>query len=125
MFTKMFLVVLLVLAFVLPACVRFQKNPETAQPTTYQAVQQTAEPEMNTAEEQPTQKVALGREAKLSPKQIQTALKNAGFYKGTIDGKIGHKTKSAIKKFQTAKGLKADGVVGKKTAAILSTYLNQ
>lgn len=47
--------------------------------------------------------------------KIQQALKNAGFYKGDIDGKIGLKTKSAIKAFQKSKGLIADGVVGQKT----------
>ena len=50
-------------------------------------------------------------------KEIQTAVKNAGFYAGAIDGKIGPKTRSAIEEFQKAKGLKADGVVGKKTWA--------
>ena len=44
--------------------------------------------------------------------KVQTALKNAGYYSGTIDGKIGSKTREAIKAFQTANGLKADGVVG-------------
>jgi len=48
-------------------------------------------------------------------KKIQQALKNAGFYKGDIDGKIGLKTKGAIKAFQKSKGLIADGVVGQKT----------
>ena len=33
-------------------------------------------------------------------KDIQTALKNSGFYKGDVDGQIGSKTKQAIKKFQ-------------------------
>ena len=61
--------------------------------------------------------------ATLSIRQIQTALKNAGFYKGPIDGKLGQQTKSAIKRFQKAHGLKADGVVGKRTASALSRYL--
>ncbi len=61
--------------------------------------------------------------AKLSDKQIQTALKNSGFYQGSIDGKIGAKTQKAIKAFQKAHGLKADGVPGKKTRGALSEYL--
>lgn len=59
----------------------------------------------------------------LSPKQIQRALKNAGFYNGPVDGKIGSKTKDAIKAFQKANGLKADGIVGKRTSQELSKYL--
>lgn len=56
-------------------------------------------------------------------KDIQTALKNAGFYTGSVDGKIGPKTKSAIQEFQKAKGLKSDGKVGPKTWAELEKYL--
>ena len=56
-------------------------------------------------------------------KDIQKALKNAGFYTGAIDGKIGPKTKNAIVEFQKAKGLKADGKVGPKTWAALEKYL--
>lgn len=55
-------------------------------------------------------------------KEIQTCLKNAGFYKGEIDGVKGRKTRSAIKKFQKENGLFADGVVGKKTWEALSKY---
>lgn len=54
--------------------------------------------------------------------KIQQALKNAEFYKGDIDGKIGLKTKSAIKAFQKSKGLITDGVVGQKTWNELSKY---
>ncbi|MDD4954632.1 MAG: peptidoglycan-binding protein [Candidatus Omnitrophica bacterium] len=53
--------------------------------------------------------------SRVTPKNIQAALKNAGFYSGAIDGKIGKKTKEAIKEFQKANGLKADGIVGKQT----------
>jgi len=56
--------------------------------------------------------------------QIQTALKNAGYYTGSIDGKIGPKSKRAIEEFQKAHGLVADGKVGPKTWAALSAYLN-
>jgi peptidoglycan hydrolase-like protein with peptidoglycan-binding domain len=61
----------------------------------------------------------------LTPKQIQKALKQAGFYSGAVDGKIGKNTKKAILDFQSANGLKADGIVGKKTAEKLQTYLQQ
>jgi len=54
--------------------------------------------------------------------KIQQALKNAGFYKGDIDGKSGLKTRSAVKAFQKSKGLIADGVVGQKTWDELSRY---
>jgi len=48
-------------------------------------------------------------------KQIQIALKKAGFYQGEIDSKIGPKTKKAIIDFQRSKRLKPDGVIGLKT----------
>jgi peptidoglycan hydrolase-like protein with peptidoglycan-binding domain len=58
-------------------------------------------------------------------KQIQQALKNAGFYAGKIDGEIGPKTKKAIESFQAQNGLKADGKVGRKTWKALSAHLNK
>ncbi|MFH1664572.1 MAG: peptidoglycan-binding domain-containing protein [Candidatus Omnitrophota bacterium] len=64
-----------------------------------------------------------GSSEKLSAKQIQTALRNAGYYQGAVDGKIGPMTKKAIKEFQGAKGLEQDGVVGKRTSAALRGYL--
>jgi len=56
--------------------------------------------------------------------EIQTALKNAGFYSGTVDGKKGPMTKKAVEDFQKANGLAADGKVGLKTWDALSKYLN-
>jgi peptidoglycan hydrolase-like protein with peptidoglycan-binding domain len=55
-------------------------------------------------------------------KDIQACLKNAGFYDGKIDGIKGRATKRAIKAFQKANGLRADGVVGKRTWELLSKY---
>ncbi len=57
-------------------------------------------------------------------REIQTALKNAGFYSGTVDGKKGPMTKKAVEDFQKANGLAADGKVGLKTWALLSKHLN-
>lgn len=62
---------------------------------------------------------------KLSHTEIQTALKNAGFYDGAIDGKIGKMTKKGIKEFQAANALTADGIVGKKTSAALRQHLKE
>lgn len=56
--------------------------------------------------------------------EVQTALKNAGFYTGMIDGKKGPLTNKAIEDFQKANGLEADGKVGPKTWAVLSKFLN-
>ena len=59
-----------------------------------------------------------------SPKQVQTALKSAGYYTGSIDGKIGGGSKKAIKDFQKDHQLKSDGVVGKRTWQELKNYLD-
>ena len=56
--------------------------------------------------------------------EIQTALKNAGLYKGPIDGKIGRGSKRAIEAFQKQNHLKPDGKVGSKTWAALEPYLS-
>ncbi len=58
-------------------------------------------------------------------KQIQAALKNAGYYQGSVDGKIGKQSRQAIKDFQKANNLLADGKVGKKTWAALREYLTR
>ena len=54
---------------------------------------------------------------------IQKALKNAGYYNGNLDGKIGSGTQQAIKAFQLDNGLEADGVVGRGTWAKLKPFL--
>jgi murein L,D-transpeptidase YcbB/YkuD len=59
---------------------------------------------------------------KARTKEIQICLKNAGFYAGKIDGVKGRQTRRAIREFQAANGLAADGIVGGKTWAALSRY---
>lgn len=51
---------------------------------------------------------------------LQRGLKAAGYYKGAIDGTYGDLTELAVRKFQTAKGMKTDGVAGPKTLASLN-----
>ncbi len=74
-----------------------------------------------------SEKVSKVSEVKERPtvKQIQTALKNAGYYQGAVDGKIGKNTRQAIRDFQKANNLPADGKVGKKTWAVLKVYLEK
>ena len=57
-------------------------------------------------------------------REIQTALKNAGFYMGMIDGKRGPMTKKAIEDFQRANNLVVDGKIGIKTWDVLKPHLN-
>jgi peptidoglycan hydrolase-like protein with peptidoglycan-binding domain len=82
--------------------------------------------EKATATKQKRETSSVG-EVKSRPtmKQIQTALSHAGFDPGPIDGSKGRKTKEAIKAFQKANGLRADGAVGKKTWALLRDFLEK
>lgn len=56
--------------------------------------------------------------------EIQKALRNAGYYTGTIDGKRGPKTKKAIEDFQRANSLEVDGRVGPKTWAKMKVQMD-
>ena len=66
-------------------------------------------------------------EAKSRPtvKQVQSALANAGYDPGEIDGKRGRQTRDAIRAFQRAHGLSVDGKIGKKTWELLKEYLDK
>lgn len=52
-------------------------------------------------------------------KNMQTALISLGYLGGTPDGIFGTHTEKAVKKFQKANGLSADGVAGKKTLELI------
>jgi len=58
-----------------------------------------------------------------SVKHIQIALKNAGYNPGPVDGRPGRQTKDAIRAFQKANNLTADGKIGKQTWNLLKEYL--
>lgn len=55
----------------------------------------------------------------VSVKDLQKALVAAQLDPGPTDGRMGKKTKSAVKAFQKKNGLYADGIVGEKTWALL------
>ena len=52
-------------------------------------------------------------------RQIQTKLKELGYYKGSVDGIFGKQTRSAVIAFQKNCGLAADGIAGPKTLLYL------
>ena len=52
-------------------------------------------------------------------KNIQTRLKNWGYYYGAIDGIYGTKTKNAVIKFQKKHEVKADGICGPVTLELI------
>lgn len=51
--------------------------------------------------------------------KLQQALEYLGYYDGAIDGDYGSGTVAAVKKFQTKRGLKADGVAGVGTLKVI------
>ena len=55
-------------------------------------------------------------------KQIQTKLKEWGYYDGTVDGVYGSGTEKAVKYFQEKNGLTADGKAGQNTLDALGIY---
>jgi Putative peptidoglycan binding domain len=57
-------------------------------------------------------------------KVLQRALKHLGFDPGTPDGDYGVATKVAVERFQIAKGLSEDGVVGPETLNALQKALS-
>ena len=72
----------------------------------------------------PSKKASAKASTKPATRDIQQALKNAGFYQGAIDGKMGSQTHEAVKEFQRVHGLTDDGVAGKQTWAKLHVYLD-
>jgi peptidoglycan hydrolase-like protein with peptidoglycan-binding domain len=142
---KKFLAIAVVLAFSITMFGCGKKQEASQEPMTMEALNTINAPAATApetkAEQQvapsPAQPAAPAAQAKvetaLTPPQgpykpsaieIQTALKNAGFYTGKVDGKIGPMSKKAIEAFQKANGLTADGKVGPKTWVALSKFLN-
>jgi len=57
--------------------------------------------------------------------KLQEALMLCGFYPGTVDGKMGPRTKAALTEFQKGNGLAADGIFGPKSAAAIAGKLGE
>ena len=98
-----------------------QAKDQQIQDLQYQLEQSRHTPENNF-----TASVNGGKSPKIHVKgvtvaDLQRALTKAGFDAGSVDGKYGKKTKAALKAFQRAHSLKADGVVGEKTWKLLQS----
>ena len=63
--------------------------------------------------------IVNAKSSKSDVKLVQQKLKNWGYYKGSVDGFYGSKTKAAVILFQKRNGLVADGIVGNKTLAAM------
>ena len=113
-----------------------ESNPEATAPTSSDVSSSSLTAPSSVDMEMPrgsSQNAAIAPEAveptavvpeKPTKKDIQTALKNAGYYAGDIDGKFGPKTKKAVEEFQAANNLTVDGVAGPITCNLLKKYLN-
>ena len=77
----------------------------------------------STAAPSPSPSTQTGASQSVSPDTIQSAqqaLQQNGFYKsGKVDGKMGPKTRHAIRSFQHAKGLQVSGHLNQKTLSAL------
>ncbi len=69
--------------------------------------------------------MATAYNTKANIKIVQQRLKDLGYYKSSVDGIFGSGTTAAVKNFQKAKGLTADGIVGTKTIAALGVKLTK
>ncbi len=54
-------------------------------------------------------------------RSLQKRLKELGYYSGSVDGDFGEATEKAVKEFQKANGLTADGKAGEKTLSKLNS----
>ncbi len=90
--------------------------PDSTTATTTPATAATATPSTDTS-------VLKAGSSGLAVRQLQDQLKSLGYYKGSSDGSYGAATTQAVKDFQSANNLTADGIAGTKTQdALFSKY---
>ena len=96
--------------------------PTTAPPTSTPATTTTPTTTPTTTVTLPATGLKPGAKG-AAVKQLQRTLKSLGYSPGAIDGSYGPSTESAVKQFQKAHGLVADGIAGTKTIAALRSAL--
>lgn len=75
-------------------------------------------PSTSTGSATPTRTLRKGYQGE-DVKTVQSRLKELGYYTGSVDGKYGSSTMAAVKAFQQANGLTADGLAGSGTYRVL------
>ncbi|OUL35539.1 hypothetical protein BV372_10855 [Nostoc sp. T09] len=113
---------MLTLATAVPAYSQMNnKSPNTTNPTqvTQPSQQGNATKKPHTTKKPTTAAtqtitLKLGSQGQ-SVKVAQDFLKKQGFYKGNVNGVFDKQTRSAVMKFQKSKGLRADGIIGRRT----------
>ncbi len=73
----------------------------------------------------PSLATGLPLEESARVREIQQALRAAGYDPGPADGRMGPRTQTAIRDFQLANGLEADGKVGPRTWSKLESFVKQ
>lgn len=92
-------------------------NAPVATPTPMLTAAPTASP---TPTPKPSNVLKYGDEGD-KVKSLQQRLKDLGYLSGKVDGQFGYGTEDALKAFQRASGLSADGVAGSKTMEKLNS----
>lgn len=93
--------------------------PSAAAPPSSAPPAATAQPGGSAPPSASSQPSAPQHSAGSTIESAQQALQQGGYYKGTIDGKMGPHTRQAIRNFQQAKGLHATGHLNQKTLTAL------
>jgi N-acetylmuramoyl-L-alanine amidase len=57
--------------------------------------------------------------------RLQSALVTTGYLNGAVDGIYGYYTRGAVIRFQTAKGIRIDGIAGNQTQSLLYSIASQ
>ncbi|MBW4520809.1 MAG: peptidoglycan-binding protein [Scytolyngbya sp. HA4215-MV1] len=70
--------------------------------------------------EQKASSRAVGMQSAAMVSAVQQKLRDRGYYDGAVDGIYGSLTRTAVTNFQRDFGLKADGIVGPRTLAVLN-----
>jgi peptidoglycan hydrolase-like protein with peptidoglycan-binding domain len=93
--------------------------PSSAAPTVLPATTALPIPDASGYTQEPAEGALRQGMKGLRVQALQAKLLVLGYDPGTADGLFGAKTKAAVQKFQTDKGLVADGIVGPLTQAAL------
>jgi len=89
----------------------------------YAALKKFASAQEETPEEEDTPVEHTQELSKADVRAVQKRLKELGFFPGTVDGSLGSLTRSAIRDFQDANGLKTDGQLDEATREKLSSAI--